>query len=167
MKLTLLLLATLLLALSAPMGAEPITVTVILLPSIHAGSSGATVTFSGTVHNDSLDTAVYLNGATITYAGPDSDSMDFVLNAAGLLPAGGTIGPVDLFTAVVGAGCPCAGVFTVQGGTVSVDDDAVLGSAGFEVDLNGTPGATVPEPGTWILAGVGGVALAVVRRSRR
>ena len=114
-----------------------------------SGSPGDTLTFQGTLNNDSGGD-LWINEVGINLAGFDPsalDPTDFILNATGLLPAGTSLGPADFFAVIIPdpfLGGPYVGVITVQGGATA-DDDAVLGTANFEVDVS-SAAATVPEP---------------------
>jgi hypothetical protein len=119
------------------------------LTSPLSGSPADTLTFEGTLANDSGGD-LWINEVGLNLAGfdpSDLDPTDFILNATGLLANGTSLGPVDFFAVTIPdpfvAG-PYEGVITVQGGATA-DDDAVLGTANFEVDVN-SAAATVPEP---------------------
>jgi hypothetical protein len=131
-----------------------------------SGSPGATLTFQGTLGNNT-GSDLFINGAGINLSGFDpsaTDLTDFILNATGPLPNGTSVGPVDFFTVAVPQPFTPGlylGELTVQGGATA-DDDAVLGTTDFQVKVNGP--AAAPEPGSLPLAAAVFLLVVVFRR---
>ena len=135
-----------------------------------SGSPGDTLTFQGTLANDSGGD-LWINELGINLAGFDPSDLDptnFILNATGLLADETSLGPVDFFDVTIPdpfVGGPYAGVITVQGGATA-DDDAVLGTANFEVDVSSNA-AAVPEPNSVKMIVVVALGAALRTRSRK
>lgn len=115
-----------------------------------AAAPGDILPFQGSLVNNS-GSDVFINGAGITLTGfgpTDTDITDFILNATGLLGNGVSIGPVDLFTVTVPSQFATGqylGILSIQGGP-TLNDDSLLGTASFEVNVN-----AVPESGSFSL----------------
>jgi hypothetical protein len=147
------------------------TLTVNLQKSPLDGSPGDMLTFQGTlINNTGLDLSI--NGAGINLASfdpSDTDLTDFILNATGPLPNGSSIGPVEFFTVSIPQPFTAGkyqGELTVQGGATAADD-AVLGTANFEVDVMGAAPAATPEPRSSALTTAALLLLALSRWPRK
>src|SRR5580693_8163395 len=94
------------------------------------GAPGDTLTFSGTIANNS-GTDLFVNSAEINLLGfgpNDSDLTDFIFNFTGLLPDTGSIGPADLFTVTIPGPMNTglyAGTLTIQGGADALADSTL------------------------------------------
>jgi hypothetical protein len=131
------------------------TLDISFLAAAQTGSPGGSLTFTGTIANNSgFD--LFVNGAGINLTGfdpSDSDLTDFILNFTGPLSNGSSIGPADLFTVAIPDPFPIGsytGGITIQGG---IDDasDLDLGTASFQLDITGATTSTTPEPGSPML----------------
>jgi hypothetical protein len=131
-----------------------------------SGTAGSTVEAIGTITNDT-DETVDLNGDSFSVTVPTLalDDTDFFINAPLSLDPGMSSGPFDIFaiqispTAAPGTVGP--NIFQVLGGPDGNTFD-VLGTATFNVDVEGAP--TVPEPSGALLLLCGIAALALMRR---
>jgi hypothetical protein len=147
------------------------TLDISFLSAAQTGSPGGTLTFMGTIANNSgFDLFVNGAGINLTAFDPaDSDLTDFILNFTGPLSNGASIGPADFFTVAIPDPFPIGsytGEITVQGG---IDDasDLDLGTASFELDITGATAPTVPEPGSPILVMTTLILLLAGRKRRR
>jgi uncharacterized repeat protein (TIGR01451 family) len=100
-----------------------------------SGMGGGTLTFSGTITNNT-GASVSINGASLNLAAFDAsnfDATDFLVNAPLTLPDGATSADFPLFTVSIPSGF-AAGIYVgsldVQGGTSSTDF-SVLGTGNF------------------------------------
>jgi hypothetical protein len=142
--------------------ADSVEVTV----STISGTAGSTVEAVGTITNDT-DETIDLNGDSFSVSVPTLalDDTDFFINAPFFLDPGVSSGPFDIFaiqispTAAPGTVGP--NIFQVLGGTDGNTFD-VLGTATFNVDVEGAP--TVPEP-SGVLLLLCGIAALVLTRS--
>jgi len=133
------------------------------------GSPNDMLTFGGTLENSG--SPVYINAATVNLEGFDPSALDlsdFLLNVPWTpLADGDSVGPFDFFTVTIPAGFADGeynGSLIVQGGA-TMDDDAVLGSATFKVDV-GPETSGVPEPAATLLWGAVLAWVAIVHRQR-
>jgi hypothetical protein len=163
--------ASVLLAQQLVQPASASTLDISFLAAVQTGSPGGTLTFTGTVANNSgLD--LFVNEASINLTGfdpGDSDLTDFGLNFTGPLSNGSSIGPADLFTVAIPDPFPTGsytGEITIQGG---IDDtgDLDLGTASFELDVSGATTSSAPEPGSPMLVMTGLVLMLAGRKGRR
>lgn len=130
------------------------TIAIDLVPSTRIGAAGSTLTFNGTLFNDS-DVTVFLNSAAINVAGgfspSDLDTLPFFLNAPFFLDAGESAAAIDLFKVRIANSLvegPYLGQFTILGGSDEFALD-IVGEARFTVQV----ASEIPEPGTfWLLA---------------
>ena len=130
-----------------------------------SGTAGSTVEAVGTITNDT-DETVDLNGDSFSVSVPTValDDTDFFINAPFFLDPGMSSGPFDIFaiqispTAAPGTVGP--NIFQVLGGPDGNTFD-VLGTATFNVEVEGSP--TVPEPSGMLLLLCGIAALVLVR----
>ena len=138
------------------------------------GSPGDTLTFAGTLVNNT-GSDVYITGAGVNIAVFDQsayDLTDFFDNTLPFFLApladGSSAGPFDLFTVTIPSGFADGsydGTLSVQGG-LTADDDALLGSGSFTVHV-GQEGDAVPEPGSFLLLGTALLGLGAIGRPRR
>ena len=130
-----------------------------------SGTAGSTVEAVGTITNDT-DETVDLNGDSFSVSVPTValDDTDFFINAPFFLDPGMSSGPFDIFaiqispTAAPGTVGP--NIFQVLGGPDGNTFD-VLGTATFNLEVEGSP--TVPEPSGMLLLLCGITALVLVR----
>jgi hypothetical protein len=130
-----------------------------------AGAAGSSVEVVGTITNDT-DQTVDLNGDSFSVTMPTLalNDTDFFNNAPFFLDPGMSSGPFDIFTITIS---PTAAPGTVGGNFFSVvggpDGNTfdVLGTARFNVDVEGAP--SVPEPSGMLLLLCGIAALVLMR----
>ena len=156
------------LAASATAGPLPLTINFAITPQ--SGSPGQTLTFGGTIANTG-DAGLFINQAGISLIGfgeNDYNYVDYFLALAPLtLDANSSFGPFDFFTVTIPvpfASGSYLGTLLVQGGTTSADDQDLIGTGDFAVDVNGAGPTEAPEPATLLLVGV---ALAGILARRR
>ena len=155
--LTFSLLALAALLLSVPAFADSITIT--LANPVQSSFAPNTVSFTATVDAPNTNSAdIYLNGDSFNVDAPltvdDSGFFSFPL----FLSPGGSYTGV-LFTVDVPSATPLGayfGYFQILGGSDGSELNAISNVADFEVDVRA---AGVPEPGTMLLLGSGGLAL--------
>lgn len=172
MKTRNLLLITAALALLAVMPAaakaDPVTLAISPPGSVAAGNS---LSIFGTIGNGGAPT-VFLNGIAVNLVSPASGDFSFDLNpfftfVPVSLSALDSVGPVNLFDIIVGAGAtPGTYTFstTIFGGA---DENAqnILGTREFTFTVNAAQ--TVPEPASMLLLGSGLAGVAALRRKRK
>jgi hypothetical protein len=139
-----------------------------------SGAPGDVLTFSGTIENTGSD-PLYINGIGVTGLGgipPDNiDYTDFIVEGPiDSIDGGGSFGPFDFFTVTIpnpfSAG-DLDGTVNFEGGSTT-DDQELLGSADFGVQVTEGSPATVPEPASiWLLVTAAAAAMGVRRRVRR
>jgi|SRR5579872_1307874 len=138
----------------APAASADTLFTAFDLPT-QTGAAGDTLTFSGTIANNSgMD--LFVNSAEVNLLGfgpNDSDLTDFIFNFTGVLPDSSSIGPADFFIVTIpdlmNVGL-YAGTLTVQGGA-DANADSTLATVDFSVNVTGSTSPSVPEPGTLAL----------------
>ena len=163
------LLKTLILGALATAGAWGGIVITFDAPS-QTGHPGDTLNFFGVISNTGSDT-VFLNGDPLTLAGLSFTIIDQFFTTVPLSLAGKTSSlDIDLFDVTVSNPLldsfgKYLGSYGLVGG---VDGDASdnLASANFDV-TTAAGGATVPEPGSWLLLGTAVAGLGAVRRPRQ
>lgn len=131
-----------------------------LAVSTLAGSPGDTLTFQGSLANDT-GANLWINGAGINLQDLDPTDVDltgFIRNAAGLLANGSSTSMVDLFTvAIPSTVAPGVypGLLTIQGGPTA-NDETMLQTLYFQVVVSSAvPASGVPEPLPVTLTGAG------------
>ena len=150
-----------LLTLGPPSRADGVEVTV----STISGGAGSSVEAVGTITNDT-DQTVYLNGDSFSVSMPTLalDDSDFFNNAPFFLGPGASSGPFDIFTITISSiaapGTVGPNIFQVIGGSPT-DTLDVLGTATFNVEVEGAP--SVPEPSGMLLLLCGIAALVLLR----
>jgi hypothetical protein len=158
----LVILATAILLTLSPLSrADGVEVTV----SNVSGAAGSTVEVLGTITNGT-DATINLNGDSFSLS--DSafglDDTDFYINAPLFLAAGASSGPFDIFAIQISpsaaTGLSGPNFFSVLGGPDGGTFD-LLGTATFNVDVEGAP--SVPEPSGTLLLLCGIAALVIVR----
>jgi hypothetical protein len=136
------------------------------------GSAGDTLIFQGTLTNPTAST-VFLNGDNFQAGAPFlpvDDSAFFPNTPLSLAPSGSmgdSVGPVDLFSVMIGAGAipgNYTGLFKILGGASSSAQD-ILATQSFLVTVV-PPQMAVPEPGTLAMLGTG-IAAAMLNFRRR
>jgi PEP-CTERM motif len=151
----LVLTAALLLSVSA--FADSITIT--LANPVQSTSAPNTVSFTATVNAPNTNSAdIYLNGDSFNVDAPltvdDTGFFSFPLSLSPGASYTGVLFTVDVPNAT--ALGPYFGYFQILGGSDGSQLNPISNVADFEVDVRG---ATVPEPGTMLLLGSGGLAL--------
>jgi hypothetical protein len=154
-----------LIAAGAAFQASAMTVT--LTQNTLFGNPGNTVSFFGTLDNNSANT-VFINGDSFTFAIPGVVDDTPFLTFAPIFLAPSQISAAFEFLNVTipiaqGAGI-YDGVITILGGDSESATD-VIGSAAFHVNVNSIAPST-PEPGSLLLM-AGGIAGLLWRRRRR
>jgi hypothetical protein len=130
-----------------------------------SGTAGSTVEAVGTITNDTGET-IDLNGDSFSVSMPTLalDDLDFFNNAPFFLDPGASSGPFDIFAITISPtaapGTVGPNIFQVLGGPDGNTFD-VLGTATFNVEVEGSP--TVPEPSGMLLLLCGIAALVLVR----
>ena len=145
--------------------ATPLTLT--LQNNLLNGSGGATLTFVATATNT---TAVTQNLSADSFGLQSplilNDSSYFTLWPL-ILTTSQTFGPASLFTVFIPVSTPLGiygGIFNILGGP-RVNDQTVLGTASFQVNVVSV--TATPEPASGLLFLVGGALLGLGRRYRR
>lgn len=126
---------------------------------ILAGSPGDTLTFKGTLSNNS-GADLYINGAELILNGFSSttlDSSQFLVNAPAILTNGMSTSAFAFFNVAIPAGFksgPYTGTFTITGGSTGSAHDP-LGTASFTVSTGATLPALDVSPSTLTFTGTG------------
>jgi len=136
-----------------------------------AGTPGSTVTFNGTITNNTAST-VFLNGDSfnLTGAGLTLDDTKFNTEAPLFLSAGASTGLIGIFDVAIDPTTAIGfypGSFTIQGGADPTITDALV-TTNFTVDVTAPQPAQTPEPGALtLLLGLGLPATVFARRRPR
>jgi hypothetical protein len=134
-----------------------------------SGTAGSSVEAVGTITNDT-DQTLDLNGDSFSVSMPTLalDDLDFFNNAPFFLAAGASSGPFDIFTITISPtaapGAVGPNIFLALGGSDGNTFD-VLGTATFNVEVEGAP--SVPEPPGILLLLCGIAALFLMRGLRQ
>src|SRR5581483_10901591 len=132
---------------------------IVLQPVLLQGAPGAMVSFSGTLTNNT-ESDLYLNLDSLNLTGLDPSSIDdtpwFLNTPSGFLDPNGTTGVIGLFNIAIPTpflNGDYAGTFQILGGQTS-DDQTLLGSANFTLEVLPGGSPSVPEPSTFVLLGM-------------
>jgi hypothetical protein len=169
MKLRYFLLIAVLLLLSVPAQADPVTL--VLTPDVQTGAPGSLLTFSGSLTNTGAS-ALFLNGLNLQLNAPGGsvtlDDLAFFINVPPQLAGGQMTNTVTLFTVTLGSGIlpgTYDGSITILGGLTGADFDE-LTTQFFQVTVQ-PAAAPVPEPATMLLLGTGLAGVVASTRRRR
>jgi hypothetical protein len=149
---------------SAAVRADTIAISIDNSPQ--SGPAGSTVTFDATMTNPTGG-LLNLNGDNFSLTAPfttaDVNDSAFFIDWPSDLAAGASFGSTALFSITIPNGAAPGiydGTFQLLGGP-GLDDQNLLGSASFEIDVS-KPFTAIPEPGTFSLMLLGLMGLSAM-----
>jgi len=161
-----------LLAWSTPLRADTLDVT-LDQPTLTVPVGTTEVTFTGTISNPSTTDTVYLNGDNSTtsstlLAVDDTPFSTFIIPVS--LGPGENSGDIELFNVLLDPSTPAGiytGVYTLSGGPDggAGTDFSDLVDIPFTIDVESAVPA--PEPGSYLMLGLGLLAIGLLRRRNR